>query len=119
MSVWTIAPVDDEPQSTLTSWQVMELPNGDRHLVGYALEAHEGRASSYIELFDPATLRAVTSSGRVYQLKGKPGWDKDAEYVWKRWLRINEEPSYVDVSASIWDDSIAARAGLPLKSRDA
>lgn len=119
MSIWSIAPVAEQPESTLTDWQVMELPNGDRHLVGYAVEDKEGRASSAIDTFDLVNLRAVTSSGRVYQLRGRPGWNKDAEYVWKRWLRINDAAVYVDVSASVWDDSASARAGVSVRQRDA
>src|SRR5687767_11445644 len=114
MTVWTIAPVADQPEATLTDWQVMELPNGDRHLVGYAVEEREGRASSAVDTFDLAAMRAVTSSGRVYQLKGRPGWNKDAEYVWKRWLRINEAASFVDVTASVWASSTGGKpTGTP------
>jgi hypothetical protein len=31
----------------------------------------------------------VTETGRVYHLKGEPGWDADAAYVLGVWLRMN------------------------------
>lgn len=105
-SVWTIASVKDEPETTLTNWQVLELPNGDRHLVGYAVEDREGRVSSRVQVFDNKSLCGVTSSGRVYRLKGRPGIDKDAECVWRTWARINQASQFSDVSSAVW----AARA---------
>lgn len=113
MSVWTIAEVSDEPETTLTNWQVIELPNGDRHLVGYAIEAREGRVSSFVEFFDQASLRAVTSSGRTYQLEGRPGIDRDGEYVWRRWARINHATEFKDVSAEVWERRIAEQCRQP------
>lgn len=102
MNVWTIASVEDEPETTLTNWQVLELPNGDRHLVGYAVEDREGRVSSSVQAFDRESLCAVTSSGRVYRLKGRPGVDKDAECVWRTWARINQALQFTDISSAIW-----------------
>jgi len=94
--------VADEPETTLVGWQVMQLPDGDRHLVGYAIEAREGRVSSRVETFDPSRLRAVTGSGRVYRLNGHPGGNSDAEYVWRRWQRINAVSDYDDVTQQVW-----------------
>ena len=110
MNVWTIASVDEEPETTLTSWQVLELPSGDRHLVGYAIEAREGRVSSCVEVFDRESLRAVTSSGRAYQLKGRPGVDKDAQCVWRTWARINQATQFSDVSAEVWASHTSVKA---------
>lgn len=110
MNVWTIADVTVEPEVTLTNWQVLELPNGDRHLVGYAIEAREGRVSSRVEEFDSASLRAVTSSGRTYQLNGRPGIDRDAEYVWRRWARVNQTTQFSDVSAEVWTSHTSGEA---------
>lgn len=100
--VWKTAPVSEQPSLTLARWQVMQLPDGDRHLVGYALQNMEGRASSAVATFDAALLRGVTSSGRVYELSGAPGHDSDAEYVWRAWARINEAPEWTDVTAEVW-----------------
>jgi hypothetical protein len=111
MAIWTVTPVEQEPSTTLVGWQVLELPDGDRHLVGRAVEAQEGRVCSAVQSFDVARLRAVTRSGRVYQLKGRPGVDAQAAYVWERWLAIHREPSAVDVTDSVWTEHIrAARA---------
>lgn len=109
MNVWTIADVAEEPEVTLTNWQVLELPNGDRHLVGYALESRRGRVSSCIETFDRLSLRAVTSSGRTYQLRGHPGIDRDGEYVWRLWARLNQAPQFSDVSAEVWASHVASK----------
>lgn len=102
MNVWTIASVEDEPEVTLTDWQVRELWNGDRHLVGFALESRRGRVSSYVEVFDPASMRAVASSGRAYQLYGPSGIDCYGEYVWRRWARLNRVTRFSDVSSEVW-----------------
>lgn len=113
MPIWNIAAVADVPNCTLVHWSVMALPNGDRHLVGYAVEDCEGRASSRIEEFDPARLRAITSSGRAYELRGRPGWNADAEYTWNRWRRINGAAEWCDVTATVWQAHEAACAAKP------
>jgi len=59
------------------------------HLVGYAESCREGRVSSPVEAFDAATAMARTRSGRTYALAGPAGRNPDAEYVWRRWLRLN------------------------------
>ena len=41
MPVWKTTQVDDEPEIILGSWSVRELPDGDRHFVGYT-NAHGG-----------------------------------------------------------------------------
>lgn len=102
MPAWLIAPVEDEPETSLAQWQVMELPNGDRHFVGYAVEDREGRASSAVVVLDTATMCGVTASGRVYRLQGRPGYHADAEYTWRRWARINGASEWKDVSAEVW-----------------
>ncbi|MDC8771784.1 hypothetical protein [Roseateles albus] len=96
--VWRTASVSEAPQIVLESWTVRQLENGDRHFVGWNCTHHEGRASSKIVQFDPVTLRGVTRSGRVYELRGKPGHDRDAEHVWASWLRINGKPAWTDVT---------------------
>lgn len=107
MPIWKIQSVSQEPTTSLESWRVMELPDGDRHLVGYAVEAREGRTSSAIRQFDAGCLRAVTNSGRVYQLVGRPGADSDAEYVWARWRHINEVIEFADVSLQVWNEHLS------------
>lgn len=98
MSVWNVRSVEDEPEIILHRWVVFELPNGDRHFVGWC---GEGRVSSKIMEFDPITMRGVTRSSRVYQLMGPPGTNLDAMYVWGHWKRINGVTEAKDVSAEI------------------
>lgn len=101
MNIWKATPIDQTPEITLSSWKVYELPNGDRHFVGYNETEREGRVSSRIESFDSATLKGVTQSGRVYQLIGDSGRDGDADYVWSAWKKINSVEKYKDVSESV------------------
>ena len=108
MPVWSVTPVEQEPSTTLVHWQVVELPDRDRHLVGWAVEAREGRVCSAVQSFDIERLRAVTRSGRVYQLKGRPGVDIQGTYVLQRWLALNEEPAWTDVTKLVWADHIGA-----------
>ena len=108
MPVWTVAPVTLQPSITLLDWQVMQLDNGDRHLVGYARENSEGRVSMGVVAFDFATPRAVTSSGSMYQLKGPPGRDRDAVYTWHRWVDINAAGRFDDVTHEVWQAQEAA-----------
>lgn len=101
--IWGTESVDEQPELTLTSWSVRQLADGDRHLVGWCVENREGRTTSKIVRFDSQALRGVTSSGRVYQLSGPPGFNTDADYVWSRWLRINrlKQNEWTDVTANI------------------
>jgi ATP-dependent Lon protease len=90
--------------STLRRWSVHEVKLAafeapTRHLVGYALEAGEGRVSSPIIELDSSTRRARTSSGRVYALDGEPGSHPDGEYVFERWQRIQEAQVLRDVTS--------------------
>ncbi|MBS0437073.1 MAG: hypothetical protein JSR75_19675 [Proteobacteria bacterium] len=89
MPVWNIRSVDEVPEDELSDWAIYELPNGDRHLVGWSRVYREGRATSVVVEFDVHRMRAVTRSGRVYELRGRPGIGLDAEYVWRSWCHIN------------------------------
>lgn len=103
MPVWTTIPVAHQPTLTLERWSIFELPDGDRHLVGWAVENREGRVSSEIEQFDVKKMCGVTSTGRVYRLKGNPGRNSDAEYTWNQWRRYNDVEAFADVSGEVWD----------------
>lgn len=99
--VWGTAPITEQPELTIESWSVRQLPDGDRHFVVWCKENREGRVSSAIVEFDARTRRGRSASGRVYELSGPPGRDSDAEYVWQSWLRINDESEWTDVSAEV------------------
>ena len=118
MSLWKVNHVADEPRTRLHQWRVMALPDGSRHLVGYAMPSREGRTSSAVEQFDVARLCAVTGSGRVYELVGRPGLDMDAQYVWDRWRHINEVSDFGDVSEEVWAEHLAANVS-PVQSTGA
>lgn len=102
MPVWTTTPVTHQPTLTLKYWSIYELPDRDRHFVGWAIENLEGRVSSRIEEFDANSMVGVTSTGRVYKLDGPPGGNSDAEYTWDRWRSINDVGAFVDVSREVW-----------------
>lgn len=84
MPVWSVAPVEREPSS------------------------QSGRVSSAVVTFDVDSLRGVTRSGRVYQLHGVPGVDRDAAYLWGCWASGEEEPTWPDVTAAILSALVTA-----------
>lgn len=102
MSIWATTPVTQEPDIVLVRWQVIELPDGDRHFVGYNGYGQEGRVSSLIVDYNKEAKMGKTRSGRTYHLKGEPSSDSDAIYVWEGWCRINsvdpEDPKLKNVS---------------------
>lgn len=100
-AIWGVAPVAEEPEIRLYNWSIRAvLPERTRHFVGWNRASREGRVSSAIVTFDPATRRGVTERGRVYELVGPPGTHPDAEYVWGRWLQLGEVlEGFEDVTA--------------------
>jgi hypothetical protein len=96
-----VASIEEQPSLTLTEWKVVEIDVGTRHFVGYNAEGREGRVSTAIVSFDPATGKGRTASGRVYQIEGRPGLNGDAVYVWDAWCLVNSVKSFVDVTASV------------------
>lgn len=101
--VWTCAAVAERQELVLTDWAVFEvqLPGNSsrsRHFAGYNVTDRDGRASSAIVEFDPTTWRGVTESGRVYGLRGMPGFTPDGEYVWRQSLSIKGVTEAVDVT---------------------
>lgn len=114
MPVWSISPVKDRPDVTLTDWAVFEVPlNGPdqpwtRHLAGWSCEDSQGQVCSPVQQFDPATASCVTQSGRVYRLRGRPGMCADARYVWNRWKAIQGVTDERDVTREVLDAIQAA-----------
>jgi hypothetical protein len=43
-------------------------------------------------------MRIKTSSGRIYNLEGQPGFNSDADYVWANWKAINDARDDVNVT---------------------
>jgi hypothetical protein len=102
MPIWRVTPVTEMPTSTLAAWRVIQTETGERHLCGYAPREREGRVTSAIATFDPATASAITSTGRAYRLTGRPGRDADAAYVLGHWLAMNRVQSIEDVTEEVW-----------------
>ena len=100
-SVWSASSLTEVPEIELTRWQVMQLPHGDRHFVGWNATEREGRVSSKIVEFDAPMRRGRTFSGRVYQLRGPPGHDGDGGYTWGRWMKANAVGGCTDASAEV------------------
>jgi hypothetical protein len=98
--VWNTTTITEVPEIELSNWQIFQIGK-DCHFVGYNITEGEGRVSSKIINFDKNTLRGITNSGRVYQLHGHSGYDKDAQYVWQRWLVINRVNEYTDITSTI------------------
>ena len=90
MSIWKPHSVQQEPHTRLTQWRVMEVTAEFNdyaptvHLFGYA--GYEGRVCSAVQSYDPKSRRAITQSGRIYELVGSSGYNKDALYTWDRWV---------------------------------
>lgn len=108
-SVWQATPVSERPEIDLERWQVMQLPGGDRHFVGWNVTEREGRASSKIEAFDAVTRQGRTSSGRVNRLRGRTSHDGDGVHTWHRSMRVNDIAACADVSDKVQATIDAAR----------
>lgn len=115
MPVWKFDdPEPGDPPVRIGDWCAFRMPDGARHVAGtgYMSYGREGRVTSALQdEVDLATATFVTSSGRRYQLVGRPGLSLDADYVLNRWLAIQgvERKHVVDVSKSLWDDIQSGR----------
>ncbi len=103
MPIFGVAPIDQEPEETMVFWSVREVSfdqgtDRSQHLVGYIPRKGTGRVSSAIQEFDRNAMTAKTRSGRVYHLKGHPGFHDDAEYVWSLWKSFNDAQKESDVT---------------------
>lgn len=109
MPTWSTRPVTEQGALTLSEWRVVELHDGERHLVGYCLENNEGRVSSPVLNLEQKTLRVTTSTGRLYLLSGAPGLNSDAMYVWDQWIKMYSIESWSDVTDSVWNQHLVLR----------
>lgn len=86
-SVYRPASVTQEPHTTLTQWQAFKVSTDDgqvtNHFMGYT--GYEGRVCSGILEYDNITRKGITKSGRIYELIGTSGFNKDAMYVFSIW----------------------------------
>jgi hypothetical protein len=106
-NVWSPPSVKDEPKTPMTRWGIRECftdhyGERTRHLVGYT---GSGRVSSKVVNFEVVDegLLATTNSGRKYLLKGSPGMNLDAEYVWGTWTGMHKATDIKDVTDEYFD----------------
>jgi hypothetical protein len=64
-----------------------------------------GWLSTAVMTFDPLRMVATTRSGRTYQLRGEPGCNADAQYVWEQRRAGNGVQKSSDVSAAVYEAS--------------
>jgi hypothetical protein len=102
MPIWNVEDVEGEPEIVLVRWRILETESGDRHLVGTREDDFTGRVSSAITKFDSSRMIATTRSGRIYRLRGAPGYNADSRYVWKHWCSENGVRKFIDVTASVY-----------------
>lgn len=110
MPIWPTRSITEQGAINLTEWRVLELHDGDRHLIGYCIENYEGRVSSTVLNLELKTLQATTKSGRLYLLNGDPGHNSDASYVWEQWAYIHSLETWIDVTDSVWTEHLAHRS---------
>jgi hypothetical protein len=104
---WHLAAIEREPDRTLDAWMVFEVPFDGagrpwtRHLVGWRLEGGKGQVSSPVATFDPASRRAMTRSGKVYELGERPGLNPDAFVTWGAWKRRHGLQQELEVTEEV------------------
>ena len=102
-TIHPIEPVSVQPFSVMTHWRIFQVwgPTGrrSRHLVGRA--SGEVRVCIALAKLDLASLMAVSGSGRFYRLKGPPGQNPDATYVWEQWTRLNRATHMRDMTRAL------------------
>ncbi len=79
----------DVPERHLAKWRVEKVWSDEGasfHFYGLDYHCLYGRVSTAIQSFDSLTMRGKTTSGRIYQLIGPPGFSDDASYTMKQWL---------------------------------
>jgi hypothetical protein len=70
-----------------------------------------GRVSSPLVAIDVESRSVVTRSGRVYHLVGRPGLGLEGEYVWRRWLSINDARDVNEVTSELLRQFAKPRGG--------
>jgi hypothetical protein len=93
---WVYAPVLEPPTVYLSEWSafVSRWPDDTHpmttHLVGFREATGKSRTSSSVIRFDVQRRRAVTISGKVYELVGPPNPESEAAFMRIQWLVVNE-----------------------------
>jgi len=98
---------DGETRVVMEHWSVAEVTcaeigHATQHLVGVVDSL--GRVCSPIQEFDHNKMEAVTRSGKIYELHGRPSSDIDAKYVFANWCKMNGITEVTDVTKEYWPD---------------
>ncbi|KGC43769.1 hypothetical protein [Burkholderia pseudomallei] len=105
MPLWQPRSVTDEPDVVLIRWAIYRINDNELHFVGTRADKNSGRVSSAIAQLDLERRVGATRSGRVYALKGGPGIDSDAQYVWNSWCRLNGVTTSTNVTIELLNGS--------------
>lgn len=95
--------VENQPQVDIMAWSIHEVSfhneNGVHLLTGFVLDK-KWRVTTAIQHFDSVSKKITTSSGRVYNLIGRPAGSKDTELelAWQVWKMTSNVSSDVDVT---------------------
>ncbi len=108
MSLFSLAPITDQPTNTMSNWAVRQVQlSGEtertHHLVGYIPEEYGSRVSSKIVTFDKEQMLVQTENGRIYHLQGRPGTNRDGDYMWDIWSLSKNAKNEVDVTNQFFD----------------
>ena len=116
MTAWHLGAVDAEPHIVLTDWAVMQVVTPSpttsittRHFVGICTgKPPRAQVSSPVLVFDPATARGMTESGRIYQLNGFSPIPANVLATWNRWKELHRTGDHVNVSSEVVREIFAA-----------
>lgn len=96
--------VENQPQVDIMTWSIHGVSFHNENevvhlLTGFVLDK-KWRVTTAIQHFDSDSKKITTSSGRVYNLVGRPAGSKDAELglAWQAWKLTNHISSDVDVT---------------------
>ena len=86
--------VENQGQTvTLRRWRVVDVVTRGgtraRHVWGHDATLDEGRVSSAIAEFNPATMTVTTITGAHFRLAGLPGTSRKGQPVWEKWCQEN------------------------------
>ena len=108
MSFWTPHQPTVHERVIMARWRVWEVqvPLYDApswHVVGYLVEARQGKVSSALATVHATTDEVTTKTGKIYLLEGDPGIDGDASHVWEAWQREHDVQVLREVTTDVLD----------------
>ena len=98
---WRVPGPEMEPELTVERWQVVEVFDGRRYLIGYCVDRDEARVSTALDGINLIDLMVRTQSGRIYRLLGPAGHDQDAEALWRKVADARKIDSWKYVTSEI------------------